>query len=180
MVTAPGIRGSLPTLCLDMPKVADYSGGDNATCSNDPRAREPGGKMPTTVLVVEDNELNMKLFCDVLESEGHTVVRAYSGHAARHTVQKHKLDMIVMDIQLPDISGLDLIREIKADPLLKSIPVLAVTAFAMKGDAEAIQAAGSDGYLTKPIAILDFMKAVERILGRDSPKRSSLDNNPSL
>lgn len=131
--------------------------------------------MSKTVLIVEDNELNMKLFCDVLESQGYRIIRAYSGMAARQAVSRSLPDIVIMDIQLPDISGLDLIREFKANPLMSDIPVLAVTAFAMKGDQEKIIAAGSDVYLTKPIEILDFIKAVKK-LERDARSDSETRN----
>jgi two-component system, cell cycle response regulator DivK len=114
-----------------------------------------------TVLIVEDNVLNMKLFNDLLEAHGYTTLQAKDGLEVLQIARLHRPDLILMDIQLPEVSGLEITKQLKADKELRGIPVLAVTAFAMRGDEEKIRQAGCDGYMTKPISIARFMKAVE-------------------
>jgi two-component system cell cycle response regulator DivK len=114
------------------------------------------------VLIVEDNRLNMRLFNDLLEAHGYTVFRAVDGLEALSMARLHRPDLILMDIQLPEISGLEATERLKADEELRSIPIIAVTAFAMKGDEEKVRQAGCDGYMTKPISIVPFIQAVER------------------
>lgn len=121
--------------------------------------------MTKTVLIVEDNELNMKLFHDLLEAHGYDTVQTRSGLTAVALVRKHMPDLILMDIQLPEISGLDVTRELKRDPELRSIPVIAVTAFAMKGDEERIREGGCEAYLSKPISVAKFIETVRSYLG---------------
>ena len=115
-------------------------------------------------MVVEDNDLNRKLFCDVLKANGFEVEPVADGNLVLDTARKTGPDLIIMDIQLPGISGVDLITEAKRDPSLKPIPVLAVTAFAAKGDEERIRLAGAAGYLAKPVSIMPFMNAVKELL----------------
>jgi two-component system cell cycle response regulator DivK len=117
-----------------------------------------------TVLVVEDNELNMKLFNDLLEAHGYVVVQARTGPEALAAARRHRPDLILMDIQLPEISGLEVTQEILKDPDLSDIPVIAVTAFAMKGDEERIRAGGCRDYISKPISIVSFLEKVKRYL----------------
>jgi two-component system cell cycle response regulator DivK len=119
---------------------------------------------PKTVLIVEDNELNMKLFHDLLEAHGYAVVEARTGSAALQLAARHRPDLILMDIQLPEISGLHVTQQLKRDEQLKSIPVIAVTAFAMKGDEERIRAGGCEDYIAKPISVADFLEKVKRYL----------------
>ena len=114
------------------------------------------------VLIVEDNVLNMKLFKDLLEARGYTALQATDGLAALQMARLHRPDLILMDIQLPEVSGLEATQRLKADEELRSIPIVAVTAFAMRGDEEKVRQAGCDGYITKPISIDPFMQAVER------------------
>jgi two-component system cell cycle response regulator DivK len=114
------------------------------------------------VLIVEDNVLNMRLFKDLLEAHGYTVFQAVGGLEALEMAQLHRPDLILMDIQLPEMSGLEATERLKADDRLRGIPVVAVTAFAMKGDEEKVRQAGCDGYMTKPISIGPFLQAVER------------------
>ncbi len=114
-----------------------------------------------TVLIVEDNELNTKLFRDLLTSQGHRVVETREGRDAVRLAQQERPDLILMDIQLPEISGFDLIQMLKKDPVAMAIPVIAVTAFAMKGDEEKIRLSGCDDYLAKPISVGSFLRAVE-------------------
>ncbi len=120
--------------------------------------------MPKTVLIVEDNELNMKLLNDLLQSKGYGTLLAADGVKGLELARQHKPDLIIMDIQLPGISGLEVTRTLKADDELKAIPVVAVTAFARQGDKEAILEAGCDAYIAKPISIVDFMETVARHL----------------
>lgn len=117
-----------------------------------------------TVLVVEDNALNMKLFCDILSARGHNALTTGDGMEAMELARQHRPDLILMDIQLPEVSGMDVIRWLKSDPDLKSIPVIAVTAFAMKGDDERILASGCEAYLSKPISVAHFMETVDKFL----------------
>ena len=115
-------------------------------------------------MVVEDNDLNRKLFCDVLRANGFEVDPVADGNTVLDTARATSPDLIIMDIQLGGISGVDLIEAAKADRMLCSIPVLAVTAFAAKGDEERIRAAGASGYLSKPVSISPFMAAVRDLL----------------
>jgi two-component system cell cycle response regulator DivK len=113
--------------------------------------------MAKTVLIVEDNELNMKLFHDLLEAHGYSTVGTRNGIEALELARKHRPDLIIMDIQLPHVSGLELIETMKADDALKGIPIMAVTAYAAKGDEERIRAAGAEAYVSKPISVMRFV-----------------------
>ena len=115
-------------------------------------------------MVVEDNDLNRKLFCDVLKANGFDVQAVADGNIVLETARETSPDLIIMDIQLPGISGVDLIAAAKRDQVLEGIPVLAVTAFAGKGDEERIRSAGAAGYLAKPVSIMPFMSAVKELL----------------
>lgn len=115
-------------------------------------------------MVVEDNDLNRKLFCDVLRANGFEVEPVSDGNLVLETARNVAPDLIIMDIQLGGISGVDLIAAAKRDRALREIPVLAVTAFAAKGDEERIRAAGAAGYLSKPVSISPFMNAVRELL----------------
>ncbi len=117
-----------------------------------------------TVLVVEDNELNMKLFHDLLEAHGYNILQTKDGMDALRIAREHKPDLILMDIQLPEVSGLEVTKWIKEDENLKSIPVIAVTAFAMKGDEEKIRDGGCEAYIAKPISVTNFLETVQRFL----------------
>lgn len=120
--------------------------------------------MAKRILVVEDNDLNRKLFCDVLKANGFEVEPVADGLTALDTARQMMPDLIIMDIQLPEVSGVDLIEQTKRDLHLQSIPVLAVTAYAAKGDEERIRAAGAAGYLSKPVSIKPFMNAVKELI----------------
>jgi len=120
--------------------------------------------MVKTVLIVEDNELNMKLFDDLLDAHGYATVQARDGRNVLDLARKHTPDLILMDIQLPEISGLEVTQQLKADDELKSIPVIAVTAFAMKGDEEKIRQGGCEDYLAKPISVTEFISVVQKYL----------------
>jgi two-component system cell cycle response regulator DivK len=115
-----------------------------------------------TVLVVEDNDLNMKLFHDVLEVGGYNVLQAMDGMEGWRMAREHRPDLILMDIQLPEVSGLEVTKWLKDDETLKSIPVIAITAFAMAGDEDKILKGGCDAYIVKPISISSFLQTVER------------------
>jgi len=123
-----------------------------------------GWRMAKRILVVEDNDLNRKLFCDVLKSQGYAVEPVSDGRDALDRARDFVPNLIIMDIQLPNVSGLDLIEAAKADRVLRSIPVLAVTAYAGKGDEERIRDAGADAYLAKPVSIGPFMAAVKGLI----------------
>ena len=113
-----------------------------------------------TVLIVEDNELNMKLFNDLLEAHGYGTIQTRSGVEAVELARTHKIHLILMDIQLPEVSGLEVIRWLKDDEALRHIPVVAITAFAMKGDEEKIRQGGCEAYLSKPISVVKFLETV--------------------
>jgi len=116
------------------------------------------------ILVVEDNDLNRKLFCDVLRANGFAVEPVADGLEAIGKAREFVPNLVIMDIQLPNVSGLDLIAGLKSDASLRGIPVLAVTAYAGKGDEERIRDAGAEGYLAKPVSIGPFMQAVKALL----------------
>mgnify|MGYP003603476999 FL=1 len=120
--------------------------------------------MAKRILVVEDNDLNRKLFCDVLKSQGFAVEPVADGRDALDKARSFVPNLIIMDIQLPNVSGLDLIEAAKADRVLRSIPVLAVTAYAGKGDEERIRDAGAVNYLAKPVSLGPIMAAVRALL----------------
>ena len=121
--------------------------------------------MPKTVLIVEDNELNMKLFSDLLEANGYSTVQTRSGVEAVGLVRRHMPDLILMDIQLPEVSGLQVTQWLKDDDDLKHIPIVAITAFAMKGDEEKIRQGGCEAYLSKPISVAKFLETVRNYVG---------------
>jgi two-component system, cell cycle response regulator DivK len=116
--------------------------------------------MQKSVLIVEDNELNMKLFNDLLEAHGYRTVQTKSGVEAVELARTHRPDLILMDIQLPEVSGLQVTQWIKDDESLRHIPVIAITAFAMKGDEEKIRQGGCEAYLSKPISVVKFLETV--------------------
>ncbi len=116
------------------------------------------------VLIVEDNELNVKLFSDLLEAHGYRTMQTKDGIEALKIARATRPDLILMDIQLPEISGLEVTRWIKQDPDLKSIPIIAVTAFAMRGDEERIRAGGCEAYLPKPISVEKLISTVRQFL----------------
>ncbi len=117
------------------------------------------------ILIVEDNELNMKLFHDLLDAHGYETVQTRDGTEAFDLAREHRPDLILMDMQLPGVSGLEMTRLIKDDETLKSIPVIAVTAFAMKGDEDRIREGGCEAYIAKPIRIDELMGTVRQFLG---------------
>ncbi len=117
-----------------------------------------------TVLIVEDNELNMKLFHDLLDAHGYRTLQTREGMEALEIARSERPDLILMDIQLPEISGLEITKWIKEDDNLRHIPVIAVTAFAMKGDEEKIRDGGCEAYIAKPISVSLFLDTVKKFL----------------
>jgi two-component system cell cycle response regulator DivK len=116
------------------------------------------------IQVVEDNELNLKLFCDLLRAHGYETEPVRDGREAVERARAFEPDLIVMDIQMPHVSGLELIEQLKGDEALKAIPIMAVTAYAAKGDEERIRDAGAEGYVSKPISVVRFVEAVRALL----------------
>lgn len=125
---------------------------------------EVGQAMQKTVLVVEDNELNMKLFNDLLEAHGYRVVQTRDGLTALEVARKYMPDLILMDIQLPEVSGIEVTKWLKEDETLRHIPVIAVTAFAMKGDEQKIREGGCEAYISKPISVMSFLQTIDKFL----------------
>jgi two-component system cell cycle response regulator DivK len=113
-----------------------------------------------TVLIVEDNPVNMKLAAFLLQSAGHTVLRATDAEAGLTLARDEHPNLILMDIQLPGMDGLEATVQLKRDDATRAIPVIALTALAMKGDEERIRAAGCDGYIAKPLAYHDFLATI--------------------
>ena len=135
-----------------MPGVCD-TGREIGVCS-----------MSKTVLIVEDNELNMKLLNDLLQANGYDTLQANDGLEAMELTRNHRPDLILMDIQLPTISGLEVVKRLKSDEDVADIPVIAVTAFAMRGDEEKFRDGGCDGYIAKPISVPAFLETVAAFL----------------
>jgi two-component system, cell cycle response regulator DivK len=129
------------------------------------QGRKQKRDMAKTVLIVEDNDLNLKLFNDLLEAFGYRTVKTKDGRQALPLAREHTPDLILVDIQLPEVSGLEITDRLKKDPALKAIPVVAVTAFAMRGDEQKILAAGCDAYLSKPISVTTFLETIRRFIG---------------
>ena len=132
----------------------------------------PGPRpMTKTVLIVEDNELNMKLFHDLLEAHGYRTIGTRNGFEVLDLARKRRPDLILMDIQLPEVSGLEVTKWLKEDSELQAIPVVAVTAFAMRGDEERIRQGGCEAYLSKPISVGKFIETVRHFLGNEEQRR---------
>lgn len=130
--------------------------------------------MGQKILVVEDNELNLRLFCDILRAHGYEADPVRDGRDAVDRARAFAPDLVVMDIQLPHISGLEIIEQLKADEALAPIPIMAVTAYAAKGDEERIRAAGAEGYVSKPISVIRFVDAVRTLLADREQEPESL------
>ena len=137
---------------MDRQKLEDYEGLEEG--------------MSKRVLIVEDNELNMKLFHDLLEAHGIDTLETRNGLDVMEIARREKPDLILMDIQLPEVSGLDVTKWLKEDAELKSIPVIAVTAFAMKGDEEKIREGGCEDYISKPISVSRFLEVIQTYLNK--------------
>lgn len=128
--------------------------------------------MSKTVLIVEDNELNMKLFRDLLEANGIDTIETKDGNKVLEMAREQKPDLILMDIQLPEVSGLDVTKWLKADSELEAIPVIAVTAFAMKGDEQKIREGGCEDYISKPISVTSFLEVINHYLNAPAAAKS--------
>jgi two-component system cell cycle response regulator DivK len=139
----------------------NYQERSTTIAGRNPEVRQ----MAKTVLIVEDNELNMKLFHDLLDANGYQTLQTRSGIEALGLARQHRPNLILMDIQLPEVSGLEVTKWLKDDEELRDIPVIAVTAFAMKGDEERIRQGGCEAYISKPISIVAFLETVRRYLG---------------
>jgi two-component system cell cycle response regulator DivK len=155
--------------CRDFPFVNFYGVGlrlgfDGRWDTGDSTAERQVASMQKSVLIVEDNELNMKLFNDLLEAHGYRTVQTKSGVEAVELARTHRPDLILMDIQLPEISGLEVTQWLKDDDDLRHIPVIAITAFAMKGDEEKIRQGGCEAYLSKPISVVKFLETVRNYI----------------
>ena len=124
------------------------------------------------ILVVEDNELNMKLLNDVLEAHGYEVMSTGRGAVAVEWARQYRPDLVLMDLQLPDLSGLEATRQLKANPETREIPVIAVTAFAMAGDERRAFDHGCNAYVAKPIILRDFLELIAGFLGISEGSRS--------
>jgi len=129
------------------------------------QGEEPLRSAPKRILIVEDNELNMKLLHDILEAHGYAIITSREGGQGLALARETRPDLILMDLQLPDISGLDAVRQLKDDEATRDIPIVAVTAFAMVGDERKALMGGCDAYVAKPIALRDFLDMVERFIG---------------
>src|SRR5712692_2715541 len=147
----------------DRAEEAEARTGSPSRCARD--GETGAGAMPKTVLILEDNEINMKLFHDLLQANGFNTIETRNGIEALDLARKHKPDLILMDIQLPEVSGLEVTKWLKEDAELKAIPVVAVTAFAMKGDEERVREGGCEAYLSKPISVAKFIETIRRFLG---------------
>jgi two-component system cell cycle response regulator DivK len=122
------------------------------------------GRARQCVLVVEDDPFNMKLFSAMVGSQGYDVLQAVDGRSALDLARRHHPDLIIMDLKLPDMSGLDVTRSLKADAATRDIAIVATTAHALRGDEGEIQASGCDGYMAKPIAVSDFLELIEELI----------------
>jgi two-component system cell cycle response regulator DivK len=130
------------------------------------------------VLVVEDNELNLKLFCDLLRAHDFAVEPVSDGREAVARARAFEPDLIVMDIQMPHVTGFDLIREMKRDPGLRAIPVMAVTAYAGREDEERIRTAGANAYVSKPISLARFMEEVRALVPAEAVEETPAEEPP--
>ncbi|MEP9400252.1 response regulator [Sphingomonas silueang] len=129
--------------------------------------------MAKRVLVVEDNELNLKLFCDLLRAHGFATEQVRDGREAVGRARAFLPDLIVSDIQLPHMTGIELIAQLKADPRLRHVPIMAVTAYSGRDDEERVRAAGADAYVTKPISVVRFVAEIRALLPGEG------DSNPA-
>ena len=116
------------------------------------------------ILVVEDNALNIKLFCDLLTAHGHETEPVTDSRDALEAARAFKPDLVITDIQLPHVSGIELMEMLKADEQLRHVPIMAVTAYAAQGDDERIRAAGAQAYVSKPISVMRFAETVDQLL----------------
>ncbi|MEO6225902.1 MAG: response regulator [Sphingomicrobium sp.] len=130
------------------------------------------------ILIVEDNALNIKLFCDLLAAHGHQPEAVTDSRHALETARAFAPDLVITDIQLPHVSGLDLIRLIRADAQLAKTPIMAVTAYSARGDEERIREAGAEAYVSKPISVVKFAQTVDELLARSGTRDSAATQAP--
>ena len=123
------------------------------------------------ILVVEDNALNIKLFCDLLAAHGHEAEAVLDSREALDCARRFLPDLVITDIQLPHVSGLELMRQLREDEQLHSLPIMAVTAYAAQGDDERIRAAGAQAYVSKPISVVRFAETVEQLLAGEAMQK---------
>ena len=128
------------------------------------RCRGPRGGNLAKILIVEDNALNIKLFCDLLAAHGHQPEAVTDSRNALDVARQFSPDLVITDIQLPHVSGLELIRMLRADDQLADVPIMAVTAYSARGDEERIREAGAQAYVSKPISVVRFAATVEELL----------------
>ncbi len=131
------------------------------------------------ILVVEDNALNIKLFCDLLAAHGHEPQAVTDSREALEAARAFQPDLVITDIQLPHVSGMELMQQLRADADLKNVPIMAVTAYAAPGDDERIRAAGAQAYVSKPISVARFAGTVEELLAESARRQSEDDQNES-
>lgn len=146
-------------------KGAIWVGQTRQPCFTSGKIKAREYSMTKSVMIVEDNELNMKLFRDLIEASGYETIRTRNGLEALDLAREHRPDLILMDIQLPEVSGLEVTKWLKDDEELRHIPVIAVTAFAMKGDEERIRQGGCEAYISKPISVPRFIETIKSYLG---------------
>jgi two-component system, cell cycle response regulator DivK len=139
--------------------------------TSSPAPESTGASARRSVLIVEDNPLNMKLFSAMIASQGYDVLQAIDGPGGLDMARQQHPDLIIMDIQLPGMSGLEVTHSLKAEADTRDIPVIATTAYALRGDEEKIRASGCDGYMAKPIAISEFLELVRSFMSasREAP-----------
>jgi two-component system, cell cycle response regulator DivK len=131
------------------------------------------------IMVVEDNELNLKLFCDLLRAHDYETEPVRDGREAIERARAFAPDLVIMDIQMPHVSGLELIEAMKADEELRATPIMAVTAYAARGDEERIRDAGAEGYVSKPISVVRFVEAVRALLEAARAEEQAEDGEPA-
>ena len=129
-------------------------------------------------MVVEDNALNIKLFCDLLAAHGHEAEAVLDSREALDMARAFRPDLVITDIQLPHVSGMELMEQLRADDDLKHVPIMAVTAYAAQGDDERIRAAGASAYVSKPISVLKFVETVEGLLSEAAGAESKPSPRP--
>jgi len=144
---------------------------ENTDARTMPAAAKPSRIAAKRILVVEDNELNMKLLNDVLEAHGYDVMSTGRGVAAIEMARQYLPDLVLMDLQLPDLSGLEATARLKANADTRRIPVIAVTAFAMAGDEKRARDHGCDAYVAKPIVLRDFLDLIAGFIGEAAGSR---------
>ncbi len=131
------------------------------------------------ILIVEDNALNIKLFCDLLAAHGHQPQAVTDSRQALEAAQGFRPELVITDIQLPHVSGLELIRLLKGDAELSAVPIMAVTAYSAQGDEERIRAAGAQAYVSKPISVVKFVEQVTALLESSRQQPAIAEAHPS-